>query len=77
MTFPKFMVSCHNISYQNRLQKLFSLMLGMLRSRLTSLKMNFNLVQIGIAKHIWLNDYYTLHDQNFDLKDSYLLIYKQ
>ena len=29
-------------------------MLGMLRSRLTSLKMNLNLVQIGIAKHIWL-----------------------
>ena len=57
-------------------------MLGMLRSRLTSLKMNFNLVEIRIEKHIWLNDYYPLfaniqHHQNFDLKNNDLLVFKQ
>ena len=68
-------------------------MLGMLRSRLTSLKMNFNLVEIRIEKHIWLNDYYPFvtirrnatdllfaniqHHQNFDLKNNHLLVFKQ
>ena len=58
-------------------------MLGMLRSRLSSLKMNFNLVEIRIGKHIWLNDYYLFvtiniqHHQSFDLKNNHLLVFKQ
>ena len=46
-------------------------MLDMLRSRSTSLNMNFNSVEIEIAKHIWLNDYYYV--ETYDLKSKIIL----